>query len=259
MGNESRMPARDKDAFACPRCGVWAHQEWLVLQRPLEDERGNEYSERAADGVKMLAEPFTINDTWGNPSVVRFEEVGVWAMSKCGRCKEYSTWRDDRLIFPNVSIAPEAHEDMPTDAKALYQEAGEVIGISRRAGAALARATLERLLRTLDPDAGKVDLASRIDRILPKVSSSLGEMLTVIRHTGNKALHVEDEPDDVTVLVLDPEEEEIAELVFATINNLVDELITRPARARALFEKVPARVRDRVGKSATGPDSTDVV
>lgn len=241
-----RIPARDKDAFACPRCGVWAHQEWFELHRPLEDDRGNDYSERAYDGYRILAEPVTDEDAWGNKSTRRFEEVGIWAQSKCGRCKEYSTWRDDRLIFPNVSIAAEPHEDMPAEAKALYLEAGEVMGISRRAGAALARATLERLLRTLDPGAGKVDLATRIDLMLPKVSSSLGDMLTVVRHAGNKVLHVEDEPDDVTVLVLDPEEEEIAELIFATINDLVDELVTRPARTRKIFEKVPQKVRERV-------------
>ncbi|WP_166871520.1 DUF4145 domain-containing protein [Salinibacterium sp. ZJ450] len=138
---------------------------------------------------------------------------------------------------------------MPAAARELYTEAADVLAISKRAATARASATLERLLRELDPDAGKVSLADRIDPVLGRVSTPLDEMLAVIRHVGNKSLHVEDEPDDVTMLVLDPNEEEIVELIFESINDLVDELITRPARSRAICERVPERVRAMVGKA----------
>ena len=161
------------------------------------------------------------------------------------------------MMYPVRSTAPQPHEDMSPSVQELYRESGEVFGISRRAGAALARATLERLLKELDPDAGKLDLAGRIERITPTVSGSLGQMLTVIRHAGNKSLHVEDQPDDVIVLILDPEEDGVVEIIFQSINDLVEELVTRPARAQALFEKVPQGVRDNVGKRAEKPLASD--
>jgi hypothetical protein len=138
---------------------------------------------------------------------------------------------------------------MPPEAKELYDEAREVVGISRRAGAALARAALERLLKTLDPDAGKVSLAVRIERIIPKVPDPLGEMLTIIRIAGNDSLHVDDEaPHDVLVLVLDPGETEVVELIFEAINDLVEEQIVKPKRVSDLYGKIPPALREKVDK-----------
>lgn len=135
---------------------------------------------------------------------------------------------------------------MPNSARELYEEARDVFTISPRAGAALARATLERLLRELDPDAGRLELVDRIDRVIPRVSSSLAEMLTVIRHVGNKSLHVDDEPDEATVLVLTDEQTQVSAYIFAAINSLVDELVTKPAQARAMFQRLPPGVQGRV-------------
>ena len=156
------------------------------------------------------------------------------------------------MIYPPAGTAPVPHADMPPEAKELYEEAREVVGISRRAGAALARAALERLLKTLDPEAGKVVLAARIERMVPQVPEPLGQMLTVIRVAGNAALHVDDEPDDVMVLVLDPGEEEVVELIFEAINELVDEKVTRPKKVADLYSRVPESIRERVEKAAKG-------
>jgi hypothetical protein len=173
-----------------------------------------------------------------------------WVFSVCSRCSNYSTWRGSQLVFPAATAsAGPPHEMMPPDARELYVEASQVVGISRRAGTALARAALERLIKTVDPIDTRMDLATRIDRLRPKVSESLGKMLTVIRHVGNKSLHVEDTDDEVMTLVLDPNDVEIVELIFISINDLTDELIARPARAQEIFEKLPASVRERVGKS----------
>jgi len=153
------------------------------------------------------------------------------------------------MIFPTSGLAPVPHTQMPPEAKELYSEAREVVGISRRAGAALARAALERLLKTLDPGAGKVNLAERIERIIPQVPEPLGKMLTVIRVAGNASLHVDDEPDDVLVMVLDPGETEVVELIFEAINELVEEKIAKPAKVDALYSKIPESVRERVDEA----------
>jgi len=254
--SKNRTPRRDSDAFECPRCGAYAHQEWHELKRELANEQGDRWIDDAVDtklggGGRILSR----NVFEDNAASSELVDTGVWAMSECKRCGNYSTWRTDRIMYPSgSSVVPSSHEDMPDNAAVLYGEARAVIGISRRAGAALARSTLERLLKTLDPMDGKPALAARIDHVLTQVSSSLGEMLTVIRHTGNKSLHVEDELDDVMVLIMDPEQEEIVELIFAAINDLVDELITRPARTRAVFDRLPSRISSQVGKNPSRDD-----
>jgi hypothetical protein len=156
------------------------------------------------------------------------------------------------MMYPEgSSFAPSPHEAMPDEAKQLYLEAAAVAGISPRASAAFARATLELLLKRLDPMDGRVDLRKRIDHVLPTVgaNSPLGRMLTVIRHTGNKSVHVEDQPDAIMVQILDPEQPGVLEMIFRSINDLVEQLIAYPQKVEALFENVPEKVRSEVGKT----------
>lgn len=268
MKDQDRTPRRDKDAFVCPRCNVWAHQEWHPLGVEEEDDLGNTWFSTWQDSNEPIPKYATAGRSWGaapqrveewpaesepipEPQVEPADEAsrGRWAASTCGHCDESTVWRDDRMVYPSASTAPVPHEEMPPGARELYVEAREVVGLSRRAGAALARASMERLLKALDPEAGTTTLEKRIERVLPRVSSSLGDLLTVIRHAGNKSLHVEDDPDELTVLVLDPGEEEVVDFMFTAINNLVDELITRPRKAAELYALVPQGVRDRVDKA----------
>ena len=90
------------------------------------------------------------------------------------------------------------------------------------------------------------DHFSSDERLIPSVSTSLGGMLTVIRHVGNQSLHVGAEADPATLLVLDETQTEIVVLIFQSINDLVDEKITRPAKAAAVLRLVPGPVLLRV-------------
>lgn len=63
---------------------------------------------------------------------------------------------------------------------------------------------------------------------------------------GNKSLHVEDQPDEVTVLVLNEDQTEVAGFFFESINAVVDELVTKRSRADEMFGKLPAGVRANV-------------
>lgn len=215
--SESRVPKLDSSGFDCPRCGVFAMQSWDELSR----------------------------QGWSNYFDDSVSTTGRWRVAQCARCKEWSVWRQGRMVYPVSGMAPVPHSDMPEDAKALYEEAREVLGISRRAGTALARASLERLLKTLDPQTGNPDLATRIAKIAPRLPESLGQILTIIRVAGNQSLHVPDQPGELLVLVLDPEETEVVDLMFEAINELVEQLITRPAKVASHFEKVPEMVRAR--------------
>jgi hypothetical protein len=260
--SKDRIPRQGSESFDCPRCGVYAHQEWFDLKRETyTNDNWNNGVESVNAVDSGVLDPMTgSQDTWfEEDGAIVAHQVGQWRMAKCWKCKEYSTWRDDELIFPaGSSYAPQPHEDMPEDAKTLYREAAAVVGISPRAGTALARATLELLLKSLDPMEGSQNLAKRIDHVLVDVGTKtpLGRMLTVIRHSGNKSLHVEEQPDAIMVQILDPEDPGVLALIFESINDLVEQLHTRPQRVEALFESVPKGVRDQVGRPPKPPRST---
>lgn len=184
---------------------------------------------------------------WGGDVVDNVEATEVssdWYMSECASCNHRSVWRKTALIYPASSPAPVPSEDMPAEVRELYDEASAVAAVSKRAGAAFARATLERLLKMLDPEAPKgTKLDEYIARMLPRVNVATGKLLTLIRHVGNKSLHVEDTPDDAVVLLLTDADVELLGVLFQTINDVVEELITRPNQAAKLYDAVPATVR----------------
>ncbi len=150
------------------------------------------------------------------------------------------------MIYPRAQLGGPPHPDMPGEVRDLYEEAASVAPVSRRAGAALARATVERLIKLLDPDAPrKADkLDHRIERIRGRVSPPVAEMLDVVRVTGNKALHVEDDPAELVVLALDDKEgPQLLELLLDTANDLVDELITKPKTTSTYWAKLPPGIQ----------------
>ena len=75
-------------------------------------------------------------------------------------------------------------------------------------------------------------------------------MLTVIRHVGNKALHGSDTPDDSVVLILDDTQTELVDLIFESINQLVDELVTKPNSSKRFLAMLPPSVLDPLKKHA---------
>lgn len=252
-------PGPDTARFVCPNCGAFSHHDW---ERPQVSNYPG-YSQGAIDlwdgprfgnsyvmypGLQSLARAiYSESEAIDEPTSPK-----QWHVSWCASCSRASVWRDTMLVHPRSSSAPLPHKDMPDSARVLYEEARDVFSISPRAGAALARATLERLLRELDPTTGKPDLATRIDRVLDRVSSPLAEMLTVIRHVGNKSLHVDDAPDEITVLVLSDEQTQVSSFLFAAINSLVDELVTKPNLTRSMFDLLPTAVQARIKSSDSG-------
>lgn len=235
--SEYRSPVRGATFFNCPRCEALAQQEWT------------EFLVQAADGSLIKAEDES------RRAVSRLGSLPTsWTMSLCFACKRGSVWRGTQVVFPTGSSYPNAHPDMAASAAEIYEEARAVGAVSRRAGAALARASLERLLKELRPaDSGQLD--DRIASLQPDVSLALWQMLTVLRHTGNKALHSSGEEGDVLVaFVLDDEDGQMLGLLLNTINDLVDELVTRPSQAATYFGQLPTGVANTALRKAGLPE-----
>jgi hypothetical protein len=142
---------------------------------------------------------------------------------------------------------------MDEDIAAVYEEAREVAAVSRRAGAALARVTLEMLLKRLvgkpgedEPGKRQIDLYTLLDRVKPKVSPTTRKLLQVLRHVGNEGLHPKDNPDAATVLVLNSNTTDALEALFASLHLLVDELVVAPREANELVAGLPERLRTAI-------------
>ena len=152
----SRMPEFEKDAFHCPLCGVYAHQEW--------------------------AGDFVSNRAWN------IFEVHI---SVCRNCHQACLWVNRKLIFPDIGNAPRPHPDMPASVKPDYEEAAAILQKSPRAAAALLRLALENLCECKEVGAKGKTLQEKIDFLIKEkvLSPRLAKVMDAIRVIGNEAVH----------------------------------------------------------------------
>lgn len=240
-------PELNRPRFVCPHCAAFAYQHWYDLG--IADGNWG-YLETEAPEVSAVS---------SNEQYRQFvlHPVSLWRAAKCGGCLEFSFWYRKQMVYPSMSrsAGSAAHADMPAEVRELYEEAAAVAPISRRAGAALARATVERLLKHLDADAPKhANLEQRIARIQPRVSTETWQLLEVVRVTGNGAVHVDEQPDEIVIMALDDTEgPALLEMLLETANNLVDELITRPRITSGLWETLPEKIKSKVRPGSSPP------
>lgn len=170
-----------------------------------------------------------------------------WEASLCSGCRNHSLWIDGELAFLAFRVdngVPAPPSDMPSGARDLYIEAAAVLPHSRRAAAALCRAALERLARHPTDDLeADIKLDGRLLALSRRTTASTTKALLFIRHVGNTALHGAKDGDQSAVIYLDAPEDVPINMLFVTLVELVNELITRPRVIDASFETVPANVR----------------
>lgn len=166
-----------------------------------------------------------------------------WQATLCAACKRMSVWREGELLFPRTArLAVAAHRDMPEPAAQLFNEAAAVLAGSRRAAAALARAALEALLKAVYENPKRRDLNARIGELQGRINPSLWQVLTALRVVGNDALHSED--GELVALYMNDDAGELADMFLAAINELVEELVTRPKRSAEIYAMLPDGKRE---------------
>lgn len=236
MSFEHQTPKWRAVSFNCPRCGAFAKQDWYELHGSAVSTGGS---------VIRIKDPDYTSAVYG----VSTNRTPTWDVSLCFACNHYCLWADKALSFPDGDTVQmgrlhEPNEDMPEDARELFSEAVAVLPHSKRAAAALCRAALERLVKHIDPDAPKkARLDERLVRLEGRVSSPTIDLMNVLRHVGNTALHGEQDGDGSAIIYVDEDDETIAETFFLVINTIVDELITKPRRSAELYGTLPESVR----------------
>ncbi len=203
---EHIAPSLRANSFHCVHCGVLAQQEC---------------SDLAFDSYG-----YKVEVPYSHCSCTNCNGVSVWVVKPEGR-----------MIDPLLVGGPRSHIEMPEDVRADYEEARRIINLSPRGACALLRLAVQKLCVDLG-DPGK-DLNTAIGNLVEKgMDQQAQEALDSLRVIGNEAVHPGemDLRDDVTT----------ATNLFDLLNFVVDEMIARPKKRKAIFARLPERKRDGI-------------
>lgn len=142
------------------------------------------------------------------------------------------------MVFPAATGGAPAHEDLPEDLKADYQEATAIVNQSPRAAAALIRLILQKLLPHIGGSGENINKdISTLSKTLPV---EVQQAMDVCRVIGNQAVH----PGEIDL----NDTPEVAHSLFGLINYIVEVCIAQRRRAAALFEGLPGGAKQAIAK-----------
>lgn len=181
------------------------------------------------------------HDNWHHGLVYRFNNDTGWRYNtahcpECDRLIIGIEAPDDRapgfLIFPRGANRGPVPAEVPTNIAADYREACEVLPISAKASAALARRCLQAILRAHGYK-GR-DLAQEIDLLLneadPKkaIPDTLRVTVDGIRNFGNFSAHPVTDVSTLQIIDVEPDE---AEWCLEILEEMFQHFYVRPAEA----------------------------
>lgn len=199
-----KSPQYKETAFNCPFCNAYSNQIWANANY------------HAGVGYKYL------------------DDLEICF---CGRCKQYSIWYEEIMIYPDFQGVEPPNEDLDEDIKSDYSEAASILQKSPRGSAALLRLAIQKLCKQLGEKGENIntDIGNLVKNGLPiKVQQSLD----ALRVIGNEAVHPGqlDLKDDV----------EIATALFKLVNFIAEKMITEPKEVETLYEKLPEEKRKQI-------------
>lgn len=138
------------------------------------------------------------------------------------------------MIVPSEAPVPPAHVDMPEVCQMDYDEARAIVAVSPRAAAALLRLAVQKLMVPLGEKGKNIndDIGALVARGLPR---QVQQALDFCRVIGNNAVH----PGEIEI----NDTPEIAHNLFAMLNFIVEDRITRPKHIQSLYDQLPEAAR----------------
>lgn len=218
MTSPYEEPALDKEAFNCPFCNAYANFHW--------------------SHVNVVFRKGTTTAPYKAARCTHCERWTLWTSEPKGRGPQ-GTIEVGTLIFPPKLTSPLPHRDLPASCVSEFTEARTVYPASTRAAAALLRLCIQKLCGELG--AKSKDINGAIGELVKKgLDPRIQKALDIVRVTGNNAVHpgTMDLQDDV----------ELVEKLFALVNMIVEEMITKPREIDALYGTLPPSVRDAIVK-----------
>lgn len=163
-----RLPEIGSQAFNCPFCGAFVHQQWGLVEI------------RHGGSVSDPLEDLTV--------------------SRCCQCGGEIYWRGDKVMHPKGATAPAPHAGLCQEVAGIYREAAAVLPESPSAAAALLRLALQGLCIQLGQDGQDMgrDISALVDRGL---NPEMTTVLQIMRTVGDEATEPGriDRRDDVEV------------------------------------------------------------
>jgi hypothetical protein len=198
----------------CPHCSISFHPKWAFQSLQISDEnrwylRATPCPECKEDTVDLAVGPVV------SASVVPIAKF---------------TWV---TVHPRNGSRGPIPAEVPTHIAEDYREASEILLISPKASAALARRCLQTVLR--ENGYSRKDLYQEIDALLKETDASkaIPESLRMtvdgIRHFGNFSAHP---ITDLTSLQIIPVEPHEAEWCLDILDEVFEHFYVRPAKAK---------------------------
>jgi len=220
-------PQHRKASFTCPHCEAVTGQTWAPVN--------------GAAGVTGSAYGICQSTDCG--------EATLWV----GELTEYGGIKDAVMVWPSHTPGPRPNDDMPDNVAQAYQEARKVLPHSPRAAGALLRLALQLLM----PHVGKAgkNLNDEIAELVREgLRPNVQKALDAVRIIGNDAVH----PG-----AIDTDDRETVLAMFALLNQIVYDLVTRPRELDEVWQKLPEGKRNSVGKRdgivPSEPEAPEVV
>jgi len=190
--------------------------------------------------IEMRCPHCTINfhDNWDRGLIYRRGNQTNWSYhtAVCPGCEKIiiSIENDDeseqRMVEPSASAREQISAFVPQEISSDYIEACNVLPISPKASAALARRCLQNTLNSFGYNAK--DLAKQVDALLseqdPKKAIPIGlhQTIDAIRNFGNFSAHPIDEKTTLQIINVDPEE---AEWCLEILEEMFEHFYEKPA------------------------------
>lgn len=163
-------PAYEADAYDCPHCHVYSHQDWYQAWS-------------AAEGYSPISDLL---------------------IAQCRHCGKMTIWYQQALVYPSSTTAPSPNPDLPPSVRTDYEEAADVLARSPRSAAALLRLALQKLNAELGMPGKSIndDIGALVKAGLPV---RVQQALDSVRVIGNNAVHpgqldVNDNPEIAVAL-----------------------------------------------------------
>lgn len=155
----------------------------------------------------------------------------------CTHCYQWCYWYEGRMIIPCEAPVPPAHPDLPKFCVEEYTEARSIVAQSPRAAAALLRLALQKLMVELGEKGKNIndDIGSLVSKGLPV---QVQQALDYCRVVGNNAVH----PGEINL----NDTPDIAHNLFAMMNFIVEDRISRPKQISTLYAQLPEGARKAI-------------
>jgi hypothetical protein len=155
----------------------------------------------------------------------------------CSHCDGWSYWFDKKMIVPSDAPVEPPHPDMPQECVSEYLEARSIVSVSPRAASALLRLAVQQLMPLLGESGKNInnDIASLVNKGLPV---QVQQALDFCRVVGNNAVH----PGEIDL----KDTPEIAHHIFAMINFIIEDRISRPKHIESLYMQLPEAARNSI-------------